>query len=206
MPKGVGTTFCSKAEPFFVCACSRTSGVPVCAGGRGHILFATQRLCLCGPALQLPVFLEPCQPWNPDQKNGPSNARVCPKGSGPHSAAKQRRSFFVPALIFSVTLVKDLNLQKLWMASRAGRFRAPHSNGILLPCNFGRTSRWLRCTKKYTPTDGCLVDTLQALNPKPQGILQTVTNLKAPHHPKVQTSNVEAYTYTLKLEAKRLNG
>ena len=31
-------------------------------------------------------------------KNGPSSARVCPKGSGPHSAAKQRRSFRVPPI------------------------------------------------------------------------------------------------------------
>ena len=31
-------------------------------------------------------------------KNGPSSARVCPKGSGPCSAAKQRRSFRVPPI------------------------------------------------------------------------------------------------------------
>ena len=31
-------------------------------------------------------------------ENGPSSARVCPKGSGPHSAAKQRRSFRVPPI------------------------------------------------------------------------------------------------------------
>ena len=37
---------------------------------------------------------KPC-PWDLESKNGPSSARVCPKGSGPRSAAKQGRSLCV---------------------------------------------------------------------------------------------------------------
>ena len=52
------------------------------------------RLYVC-PSVRLSVL---------GSKNGPSSARVCPKGSGPHSAAKQGRSFRVAALNHPVSL------------------------------------------------------------------------------------------------------
>ena len=61
--KAVKATFCSKRGPFFSCGCSN-------------------------PLSQALNSV----PRSPDQKNGPSSARVCPKGSGPHSA--KQGSFF----------------------------------------------------------------------------------------------------------------
>ena len=45
----------------------------------------------------LPFRPKPC-PWDLESKNGPSSARVCPKGSGPRSAAKQAGSLCVAPL------------------------------------------------------------------------------------------------------------
>ena len=45
----------------------------------------------------LPFGLKPCA-WDLESKNGPSSARVCPKGSGPRSAAKQAGSLCVAPL------------------------------------------------------------------------------------------------------------
>ena len=42
--------------------------------------------------------------FEPGSKIGPSSARVCPKGPGPHSAAKQHRSLCVPVLKHPGTL------------------------------------------------------------------------------------------------------
>ena len=108
MPKEVGATFCSKTGPFFSCACSKSSWVHVCplrsrphsAAKQGRFVrLAALNFAL--PSGNLEFKLCPSQPGS---KNGPSSARVRPKGSGPHSAAKQGRSFRVPALNHPVSM------------------------------------------------------------------------------------------------------
>ena len=77
VPKAVEATFCSKTGPFFSCGSNKLCPNPI--WWRPHLANTTN-------------------PANPSLENGPSSARVCPSGSGPRSAAKQRRSFRVPPI------------------------------------------------------------------------------------------------------------
>ena len=77
VPKAVEATFCSKTGPFFSCGSNKLCPNPI--WWRPHLGNTTN-------------------PANPSLENGPSSARVCPSGSGPRSAAKQRRSFRVPPI------------------------------------------------------------------------------------------------------------
>ena len=96
-PKGSGPHSAAKqGRSFRVPALNHP--VSICAhGGQGHGL--QQNRAVLFVWLLLTAFLSSklC-PSAPGSKKGPSNARVCPKGSGPHSTAKQGCSFRVPAL------------------------------------------------------------------------------------------------------------
>ena len=117
MLQGVGATFCSKTRPFFVCG--PTKGAAVGVHVAVHILekgppprlarnvlqilhFVTKfSAAKSGSISRLQVCLtskpKPC-PLDLEAKNGPWSARVCPKGSGPRSAAKQGDSLCVAPL------------------------------------------------------------------------------------------------------------
>ena len=69
-PKAVKATFCSKTGPFFSCDSNKI--LPQLDLVEGARILGSE--------------------------NGPSSARVCPRRSGPHSAAKRRRSFRVPPI------------------------------------------------------------------------------------------------------------
>ena len=102
--KGVGATFCSKTGLFSSCGCSKPSGVPVCPRRPKPHSAAKQsrsfRVALnsASPSINLEKYgFFRVAALNPSgllglgvlgSKNGPWSARVCPKGSGPHSAAK----------------------------------------------------------------------------------------------------------------------
>ena len=91
VPKGVA--------PFLSCAPNKPSGGLCAQGGQGHVLQQNRAvLFVLTPINSAPTRFSRERTRILGSENGPSSARVCPKESRPHSAAKQRRSFRVPPI------------------------------------------------------------------------------------------------------------
>ena len=147
-PKGSGP---HSAAKHVVCGCSKPSGVPVCPRGRGHILQQNSGFLCVHLGARIKKWSLECSCVSKEV-----GATFCSK-----IAAFSLRA----SIQFSVILgtLKDTSFGWLlgWELEKP-TFVTEFSCSE----NIGRTSRWLRCTKNYTPTADVRSTHLQPQTPQ----------------------------------------